>query len=306
MILVTGATGFLGKRVVARLAGLPMTETSLSMYGSMGVDLRDDAAAYKLFKTVRPTVVINCAAFSGGLEFARTKPAEIFRYNMLITLNLLDLCAGFNVTRVINPIANCAYPARASVFREIEFWDGPLHPSVLAYGFSRKASWVGANAYREQHGLDTVSLVLSNLYGPGDHLDPMRSHALGALVRKMILAKKNGEPEVVVWGSGTPVREWLYVDDAAEAMVRAIDLPPTEQIVNIGTETGFSIRNLAENIRREVGYTGELRFDASKPDGATCKTVNGELGKKLLGWAPEVGLIEGLRRTITWATKELA
>jgi GDP-L-fucose synthase len=298
LILVTGATGFLGKRVCRLLErqGRSYTPTSLSM----GCDLRERSQTLQLFERVKPAQVLNCAAFVGGIQFGYKHPAELFTNNTLMTVNLLESCRAADVRRLVNPISNCAYPARATLFRESEFWDGPLHESVLVYGFVRKASWVGSWAFHKQYGLSTLNLILSNMYGPEDHFEAERSHALGALIMKIVSARRSGAPYVEVWGSGMPVREWLHVDDGAEAMVRGLEAPDTIDPVNVGVGKGISILAMAELIRREAGYPGELRLDPSKPDGAAYKTVDGSRGLEVLGWSPRIDFEQGVRDTVRW------
>lgn len=298
MILVTGATGFLGKRVCRKLLerGVEFERTSLSL----GVDLRDPVQALRLFETVRPDKVINCAAFVGGIQYGYKYPAELFTYNLQMTLSVLEASRKVGVGRLVNPISNCAYPAEATVFREEEFWNGPLHESVLVYGFVRKASWVGSWAYKREYGFDALNLILSNMYGPEDHFEEERSHALGALVRKIINARATRSPEVVVWGTGRPVREWLHVDDGAEALIRGLDAPAMVEPVNVGVCRGISIAELARLIAQIVGYEGTLRFDTTKPDGALHKTVDGERGRQLLGWTPTRDFEDGVRETVQW------
>lgn len=298
MILVTGATGFLGKRVCKKLdeRGLEYTKTSLRL----GTDLRDGVQTMQLFEKVRPEHVLHCAAYVGGIQFGLKHTAEMFRNNLLMSIQLFEACRHYNVKRLVNPISNCSYPAKSMLFKEDEYWDGPLHDSVATYGFVRKASFVGAQAYAKQYGQDTINLILSNMYGPEDHFQEERSHAMGALIMKMVKAKREDLPQVVVWGTGKPVREWLYIDDGAEAMVRALDVAPTEELLNIGVASGVSIQEMAEMIRREVGYSGELVFDTAKPDGDPYKTVDGSRAKTLFGWAPEMGLEQGIHETVQW------
>lgn len=303
MILVTGATGFLGKRVCKLLdkQGKVYAKTSLSM----GVDLRNRDATLSLFKAEAPSYVLNCAAFVGGIQFGEKHPVELFQNNLQMTLNLLDATHKTNVKRIVNPISNCAYPGKAALFKEEEFWDGPLHESVLVYGFVRKAFWVGSWAYAKQYDMDVMNIILSNMYGPEDHFEEERSHALGALIMKFVHAKKNHEPFVNVWGTGKPVREWLHVDDGAEAMVRSIEAPRTVEPVNIGVAEGISILHMAEKIREFVGYDGGIKLDISKPDGAPYKTVDGTRGEALLGWKPSIPFEEGVKATIDWYMKNI-
>ncbi|HWU61092.1 MAG TPA: NAD-dependent epimerase/dehydratase family protein [Ensifer sp.] len=292
MILVTGATGFLGKRVCRLLAEKEQTFVRTSQ--SLGLDLRDRSAVMRFFEQVRPDYVLNCAAYVGGIEFGRKHPVELFQNNLQMSLNLLEAAHSVGVKRLVNPISNCAYPGAATLFKEDEFWDGPLHESVMVYGFVRKAFWVGSWAYRQQFDSDIINIILSNMYGPEDHFEAERSHALGALVMKIVEAKRNNAPEVVVWGSGKPVREWLYVDDGAEAMWRALSIPKTTDPINIGIGRGISIIDLATMIKEAAGYQGKLVLDESKPDGAPYKTVDGSRGKEIFAWSPE----RDFRRTV--------
>lgn len=298
MILVTGATGFLGKRLcrMLEIGGFDFTSTSRTL----GVDLRDRRVTLDFFERIKPKVVMNCAAYVGGIQFGQKHTAEMFHNNLHMTLNLLEGAARVGVKRIVNPISNCAYPGTATLFKESEFWDGELHESVLTYGFVRKASWVGSWSYGQQYGLEVINLILSNMYGPEDHFEEERSHALGALIMKIVEAKENLVPNVVIWGSGKPVREWLYVDDGAEAMIRALDLKPTTEPINIGVGKGISIIDLACLIKKIVGYEGELTLDHSKMDGAPFKTMDGTKGADYFKWQPTRSISEGILETVRW------
>lgn len=298
MILVTGATGFLGKRVCRQLerSGQSFLRTSQSL----GLDLRDRTATLEFFKCHQPKYVLNCAAYVGGIQFGYKHPAELFHNNLQITLNLLEAVKETGVVRLVNPISNCAYPGAATFFKEDEFWDGPLHDSVMVYGFVRKASWVGSWAYAKQYGVDVLNIILSNMYGPEDHFEEERSHALGALIMKLVKAKEENLPSVVVWGSGKPVREWLHVDDGAEAMIRGMTVSPTNEIVNIGIGQGISILEMANLIKELVGFQGVLELDTSKPDGAPFKTVDGSRGAAHFGWKPSRSFRQGVKEAIEW------
>lgn len=297
-ILVTGATGFIGKRLCRLLEarGRPFVRTSLSL----GVDLRGRSQAIALFQDVKPAGVIHLASFHGGIMFGKTYPADIFANNMPMIANVFEAARTTGVKRIVNPISNCIYPKAATLFREHEVWDGPMDESVEPYAILRKASWIGAKAYAEQYGLETINMVISNMYGPEDHFDEQRSHALGALVMKFVAAKRAKAPSVVVWGSGRAVREWIYADDGAEAMIRALDCAPATDLINVGLAAGVSVLELAQRIKAAVGYDGEIVLDETKPDGAPYKTVDGARGRALLGWTPSVSLDDGLKRTIDW------
>ncbi len=300
-IFVAGGHGFLGKRVIKKLKENNISFITKSLRD--GLDYRDYPQLRQFVKNENIDIILNCAAYVGGIQFGYKHPGAMFYNNMLMALNFLEISRELKIKRVVNPISNCAYPAKATLFKENEFWDGPLHESVLAYGFARKASWVGSCVYNKQYGIDWINLIFSNMYGPEDHFDEERSHALGALIMKMVKAKEENLPEVVIWGTGKPVREWLYVEDGAEAIIRAIEIESYSEIINIGRGKGISIKDLAELIQKVVGYKGKLVFDVSKPDGAPYKTVDGKLGEKLLNWKPQIDLKEGIKLTTDWYLK---
>ncbi|MHB8280128.1 MAG: NAD-dependent epimerase/dehydratase family protein [Candidatus Humimicrobiaceae bacterium] len=298
-IFVAGGTGFLGKRVIKRLeeGKLPYVTTSQSI----GVDFRDYSQTEKYFLKEKPDILINCAAYVGGLQFGMEHEGEIYLNNALINLNLFECARKFEIKRMINPISNCSYPdVLQKDFKENEWWDGPLHRSVLVYGFVKKANWVISVAYKSQYNFDTINFLVPNMYGPGDHFEEVRSHALGALVMKMIKAKEHDMGKVIVWGTGKPIREWLYVDDCVEAFIRALQITPQEEPINIGQEIGISIKDLAELIREIVGYNGELFYDTSKPDGAPYKIMNVDRCKEIFHWHPDTELKVGIERTVKW------
>ena len=243
--------------------------------------------------------MINCTAFIGGIKWGIERPGEIFYNNILMAANLMEIARLAGVKRFINPISNCSYPGHLTKdFREEEWWNGPLDESVLVYGFVRKASWVQSWAYYKQYSFDTINLILPNMYGPGDHFDEARSHALGALIMKFAEARRKNEPEVIVWGSGKPVREWLYVDDGAEVLIKALEIEPAIQPINVGVGKGISVLELAQLIKEIVGYQGEIVLDKSKPDGAPHKTMDNSLLRNIFNWVPPTGLREGIERTV--------
>jgi GDP-L-fucose synthase len=298
LLIVTGYKGFLGKRVCRQLESKGISYLGISRQN--GPDLRNRQATLDFFREKQPTQVINCAAFVGGIQFGYKHQAELFHNNLHMTLNLLEAAHESRVQRIVNPISNCTYPSAATLFKEDEFWNGPLHESVMVYGLARKTSWIGAWAYAKQYGLDVINLILSNMYGPEDHFEEERSHALGALIMKIAKAKQSGQKQVIVWGSGKPVREWLHVDDGAEAMVRALQVTPCIDPINVGVGKGISIWEMASLIKDLVGFEGKLILDPSKPDGASFKTVDGSRGMRHFGWAPQRDFKQGVAETIDW------
>lgn len=297
MILVTGSNGFLGKAMCEKLVN-----EHLSFYPTTHIecDLRNLDQTALLFKKVKPDVVINLSAFLGGVHFGVQHAAEMFSNNMLIQISLLESCRNFGVRRLINPIGSCVYPGNLSLYKEGELWNGPMHDSVLPFATAKKAFIVACEAYHRQYNMDFINLVMSNMYGPNDHFDESRSHAVGALIKKMVTAKEIAAPTVTVLGSGNPIREWLYVEDAVDALFRAINIAPYDSIINIGAGQGISIQETANMIKKIVGYKGELINDTKQLDGAMCKQVDGTLGGKLLGWSPKTSFEDGLNATINW------
>jgi GDP-L-fucose synthase len=298
-IFVPGGSGFLGSRVTKKLNEHNIGFVSLSLRD--GTDFRDLGKTKKIFKQENFDAVINCAAFVGGIQFGYEKPGEIFYNNILMCTGLMEAARLTGVKRFINPISNCSYPERLTRdFRESEWWDGPLHESVLVYGFVRKASWVQSWAYHKQFGFETINFILPNMYGPGDHFEETRSHALGALIMKFVEAERKKVPEVVVWGSGKPVREWLYVDDAVDVLIKALYMDFTIEPINVGVGKGISILDLAGLIKEITGYKGKIVLDPSRPDGTRYKTMNNDRLQQIFNWAPPTGLREGIEKTVAW------
>ena len=304
-VFVPGGTGFVGSHVVQKLKEKGVNYISASR--REGVDFQNYSQTEKLFKKHSFDVVINCSAFVGGISYGYERPGEMFWCNTLMSSNLIDLSHKYNVKRFINIISNCSYPAKLyKDFREEQWWDGALHESVLTYGFVRKASWVQLWSYNRQYGMESVNLIMPNMYGPNDHFDENRSHALGALIKKVVDAKFTNKKQVVVWGTGTPIREWLYVEDAAEILLRSIASLPSLEPINIGVGKGISVKDLAILICEIVGYKGKLIFDPSKPDGAPYKTMNNErMIKHFMGWTPPTELKIGIKKTVDWYVKHV-
>ena len=298
-VFVPGGNGFLGTRVIKKLKEKDIGFVSLSLRD--GIDFRDFRRTKELFEREEFDAIINCAAFVGGIQFGYEKPGELFYNNILMSTNLIECSRLASVKRFINPISNCSYPGHLTRdFEESEWWSGPLHESVLVYGFVRKASWVQSWAYHKQYGFEAINLIMPNMYGPGDHFDEARSHALGALIMKFVEAKRKEQPQVVVWGTGKPIREWLYVDDGAEVLIKAFEIEPTSEPINVGVGRGISILELAELIKDTVGYKGKIILDKSKPDGAPYKTMGNTRLKSIFNWTPPTSLRKGIEETVKW------
>jgi GDP-L-fucose synthase len=215
------------------------------------------------------------------------------------------------IDRLITVMPNCTYPGDKSVYRESEWWDGPIHESVLMCGLPRKTLWGLCKTYGGITGLKSAHLIFPNMYGPGDHFDPLRSHALGALVAKVVDAKCTDEPHVELWGTGLPVREWIYVEDAADAVLRFIQQAGQDEsvfddhaIYNVGIAQGVSIAELANIIRDIVGWKGLFVFNRKKPDGAPQKLLDGERFRQRTGWSPGTSLREGIAKTVDWYARQ--
>jgi len=301
-IFVAGGSGFLGKRVIKKLQELKLDFCQTSL--EEGIDFRDFNQTLEYFEKEKPTVVINCAAFVGGIKFGMEHTGEIFYSNILMSANLIEASYRLKVERFINPISNCSYPnVGERKFKEEDWWQGKLDESVMVYGMCRKMSWVQAKAYNQQYGMNFINLIVPNMYGPGDHFEEVRSHALGALVMKIVKAKTENQPEVIVWGTGKPVREWQYVDDTVEIMIKALEIEPFIEPVNIGVGQGISIKELAELIKKLVGYQGKLVFDATKPDGAPYKAMDITKAEKIFRPLPKTELKDGIKKTIEYYQK---
>jgi len=296
-ILVAGGTGFLGKNIVRILE--KKGENVIICSRQTGIDIRDFNQIDNFLEKEKPDIIINCAALVGGIAYNAQCPIRIYEDNLLIGFNLVKAATN-RIKKLVNVMPNCTYPGVASIYSENIWWDGPMDETVLTYGMPRKALWVQTWAYAKENKLKSIHLVLPNLYGPEDHFDPIRSHAIGALIKKIVDAKLNGDKKVIIWGTGKVIREWMYVEDAAEGIVAALNKYDSIEILNLGWGKGWTIIETAEYIKRAVGWEGEFVFDLSKPDGAPKKILDVSRMHSLLGWRPKVDIEEGIRRTVKW------
>jgi GDP-L-fucose synthase len=248
----------------------------------------------------RIDVLVHSAAYYGGIGINQTEPATIFYKNAQMAVNAFEMAREYEIGKVLPIGSACAYPGYVDGdLKEADFWNGPLHDTVEAYGFSKKMQLVAQKAYHKQHGIASNHLVLTNLYGPHDVFTEYRSHVVSALIKKFADAQQRGDT-VTLWGDGSPIREFLYVEDAAEAIVRAIELPHDPEPMNVGTGVGTTIRELAELVADKVGYDRGIDWDPTKPNGAPRKVLDITRLRDKLDWTPPTNLKAGLSATIDW------
>lgn len=299
-ILVTGGGGLLGRHLEPLLRQhYPIARITV-VASKTDCDLADAAAAAQLFSAIRPSIVIHLAALTGGIEANRTRPAEYLHVNLQLVENIFCESARHSVRKIIYPLCGCAYPRDApSPMAESEFWNGSPEPTSLGYATAKLAGLTAARVYREQYGIDTSVPVPGNMYGEHDHFDPMTCHVIPALIRKFDKAAMDGAPVVQMWGSGAPIRDFVYAGDVAQCMPFFLENDIGPEPVNIASGHGVSIRDLAEMIASVTGYRGKIAWDTTKPDGQPLKVF--KINKmKALGLACTMPLATGLRKTVDW------
>ena len=293
-VAVTGGAGFLGRPTVSLLEGLGAEVTVIR---SAEHDLRDRDACLDALRGAQ--VVIHLAANVGGIGYNRRNPGPLAHDNLAMGLNAFEACRELGVEKLVAACSVCAYPKFTPVpFKEDDIWDGYPEESNAPYGLAKKMLLVLSDAYRRQYGLDSCAPVMANLYGQGDNFDLEDSHVIAAMVHKYVRAAEQGDDKVVLWGTGKPTREFLYVDDAARALVLCTERLDVSDPVNIGTGKETSIRELAEAISELVGFEGETVWDDSRPDGQPKRYLKVDRARELIGFEAEMPLEEGLRRTI--------
>ena len=298
-ILVTGGSGFLGRHVLAHLAARGFR--NLSTFRSRQYDLTREPDVERLFAEHRFQGVIHLAAVVGGIGANRAHPGSFFYRNLLMGALLMEHARREGVRRFLNVGTICSYPKHTPVpFREDDLWSGYPEETNAPYGLAKKMLLVQSDAYRREYGFDSVNVLLVNLYGPGDNFDPATSHVIPALVRKCVEAADTGAEEIEVWGTGKATREFLYVEDGAEAVVRAFERLEGSEPVNLGAGSEIAIQDLAERIAAHAGFTGRLRWDPTKPDGQPRRCLDVTRADRILDWRASTPLEEGLARTVAW------
>lgn len=297
-VYVAGHRGLVGSAI--RRALEREGYSNLALPSRTELDLRNQAAVEKYFAQQRPEYVFLAAAKVGGIVANDTYPADFIRDNLAIQTNVIDAAYRYGARKLQFLGSSCIYPKLApQPLKEEYLLTGPLEPTNECYAIAKIAGIKMAQAYRQQYGFNAISLMPTNLYGPGDNFDLQSSHVLPALIRKFHEAAMNNAPEVVIWGSGSPRREFLHVDDMAGAAVFLMQHYDEPEIINVGVGEDVSIRELAEIVRDVTGYSGGLRFDTSKPDGTPRKLLDTSR-LTMLGWKPKIGLRQGIQETYDW------
>ena len=298
-VLVTGGAGFLGSAVVEALIYRGCDRVIVPR--SRTWDLRNQDAVVRLYEQYRPHLVIHLAAVVGGIGANRANPGRFFYDNAIMGIQMMEYARRYGVEKFVATGTICAYPKHTPVpFDESSLWDGYPEETNAPYGVAKKALLVGCQGYREQYGLNAVYLLPVNLYGPRDNFDLESSHVIPALIRKMVEAQEAGEREIVLWGDGSPTREFLYVDDCAEGIWLAAQRYDGAEPVNLGTGEEIAIRDLAELVAEATGFDGEIVWDASRPNGQPRRKLDVSRAERLFGFRARVPLREGLERTVAW------
>jgi GDP-L-fucose synthase len=298
-ILVTGAGGFLGGHLVDRLRRAGCRNILTPSRAECDLTLADSVE--QLFAEHKPEAVIHVAAAAGGIGANRRNPGRFFYDNAIMGLQLIETARRHQTEKVVVLGTICSYPRLTPVpFREEELWNGYPEDVTAPYGIAKKAVLVQCQTYREQYGMSAIMLLPVNLYGPKDHFDLQNSHVVPAIIRKCVEAKDSGEEKVVLWGDGTPTREFLYVEDAADGILRATQYYDKPEPVNLGTGVEISVRELAEKIASLTGFRGTIVWDATQPNGQPRRCLDVSRAEREFGFRASTPFDDGLRLTVEW------
>ena len=301
-VVVTGGAGFLGSYVTAKLHATGCRQIVVPR--SKVCDLRQQEAIERLFADTRPHVVIHLAARVGGIGANRRHPGEFFFDNATMGIQMIEWARRYDVKKFVCVGTVCSYPKFAPLpFREEDLWNGYPEETNAPYGLAKKMLLVQLQAYRQEYGFNGIYLIPANLYGPGDNIDTEASHVIPALIRKCAEAKWSRRPAITAWGTGEATREFLYVEDAAEAILLACERYAKPEPLNLGSGQEIRIRDLLHLIKDLVGYEGEVEWDSTKPDGQPRRHLEITRAREDLGWRARTPLREGLLQTIDWFAK---
>jgi GDP-L-fucose synthase len=300
-IVVTGGAGFLGTAVCRLLRDRGVPDDRIIVPRRRDFDLTVEADVARLYAEARPDVVIHLAAEVGGIGANMAHPGRFFYANMAMGLHLVEHARRHGLEKFVHTGTVCAYPKHCPVpFREDDLWNGYPEETNAPYGVAKKAIFVMLDGYRREYGLASAVALPVNLYGPGDNFDPASSHVIPALIRKCEEARLAGADEVVCWGTGSATREFLYVDDAAEGIVRAAEAMEEPVPINLGGGSEIAIRDLVAKIAAACGFNGRIVWDTSKPDGQPRRGLDISRARSLLDWEPRQSFDEGLAATVAW------
>ena len=298
-ICVTGGGGFLGQRVVAQLGA--HGHRDIFVVRRRDYDLVLAADCERLYLEAKPQILIHLAGSVGGIGANRENPGRFFYENTMMGVQLIEGARVHGVEKFVQVGTICSYPKFTPVpFKEDDLWNGYPEETNAPYGIAKKTLLVQLQAYRDQYGLNGIYLLLVNLYGPGDNFDPGSSHVIPALIKKCVEAVRKGESTIEVWGTGEPTREFLYVDDAAEAIVLASENYNGREPINLGSGKEISIKELAQLIASETGFTGDIIWNSARPDGQPRRALDVSRAGELLGFHARMDFINGLRLTVEW------
>ena len=274
---------------------------------SKDYNLVDNDAVKRLYRDSKPDIVIHLAALVGGIGATSERPADFFYDNLMMGVQVMEQGRLFGLEKFVAIGTVCAYPKDISIpFKEEDLWNGYPEDTNAPYGLAKKMTLVQAQAYRQQYGFNAIYLLPVNLYGPGDNFDPKTSHAIPALIKKCLDAAKEGKEEIVVWGTGKPTREYLYVEDAAEGILLATEKYNKPDPVNLGSGFEISIKDLVSLIASLTGFKGRISWDTSKPDGQPRRLFDSSRAEREFGFKAKTGFKEGLKKTIEWYKKQRA
>jgi GDP-L-fucose synthase len=298
-ICVTGGAGFLGQHLVRNLQSKGAHDIFIPRYPEYDLVKGEDIA--RMLSDAQPDIIIHLAAHVGGIGANMERPAEFFYDNLMMGVQLMHQAWQRGVEKVVALGTICAYPKFTPIpFKEEHLWDSYPEETNAPYGLAKKMLLVQSQAYRQQYGFNSIFLLPVNLYGPGDNFDPASSHVIPALIRKCVEAKEQGADEIVAWGDGSPTREFIYVEDAAEGIALATQYYNRSDPVNIGSSFEISIKDLIELIARLTGFEGRVRWDTSKPNGQPRRKLDTTRAKEYFGFSAKTNFEDGLRKTIDW------
>ena len=303
-IVVTGGTGFLGRHVVrlARQAGHEVA----SLSRQEGCDITDLDALTTRLTDLTPDVIINCAAHVGSVHYVSRHAADVVHDNLEIILNLYrGVQQACPQAKVVNPISNCSYPGDADVHYEPDWFRGPVHDSVLAYGYPRRTIYVVSECYRKQYGLNSTNWLIANAYGPGDYTDPDKVHALNGIIIRLIKAQQASQTSFEIWGTGKPIREWCYIEDAARMLVDSVAMDGQVYPVNLAQNKGYSIAEIAQIAAEALDYDVQFTFNTDYPDGAPVKVLDDRQFRQHFPTFQFTPLHDGVRNTIRYYQQTL-